>query len=443
MKAVVVGAGTAGLVAAWELLRNGFEVEVVERTSAVGGLARTFRYGDYSFDIGPHRFFTNDKEVLALVEDVLGDERVEIDRRSGVYLGGRYYDWPLDTGAVFKLPLGLMLRAFRDLLSQRTGEIRTFEDYVIAKYGETLYEVFFRDYSTKFLGIPPEETDPEWARAGIDRAVIDERVKAETLGALVRRTLLPRRVKTTFLYPKGGSGRFCEKLAERFVAKGGQLRLGTEIESVERDGKRLVSVDGRKADLLVWTGSVGRLCELLGCTRPSLDYLSLLLYNIEIPAAPDRRLADLDYQWCYYGEARFAFNRISRPKLFWDGAVPPGADSLCVEVTAMEGDERWSAPEALLPRVLEELTSLRLLAPSHPHSVHTERVREAYPIYRLGFRRELDAALAAISEYGRVYAAGRTGLFWYNNMDHSIRQALDLARKILSDVANPGIQARR
>lgn len=429
MRAVVVGAGTAGLVSALKLAEAGFEVRVVEREELIGGLAKSFKYRRFTFDIGPHRFFTSDTEVSELVNEVLGEGKVQIERRSGVYLSGKYYDWPLDIGAIFRLPVGIMLRAFIDLFRRPKAEPRTFRDYIVSKYGRTLYRLFFREYSHKFLGIPPEETDAEWARTGIDRAVIDPRVQADDLCSLAKGALLPRRVKTVFVYPVGGVGEFSEKLAQRARSLGVRIEPCSEVESIECSEGRLKSVDGERTDVLVWTGSVVRLAELLGIESPPLEYLSLVLYNIELGGGLERRLP---YQWCYYGEGDLIFSRLSQPKLFWEGMVPEGSSSLCVEVTAVEGDERWRRAEALQERVVDDLRKVGVIT-EEVGAIHIERVREAYPLYRLGFLEKLTGLLEEISLRRGVYPAGRTGLFWYNNMDHSIRQALDLVEKIKSD----------
>src|SRR5438046_510836 len=199
---VIVGAGVAGLTLAYLLLKAGRRVAVIERNDHTGGLARSFQYDGFTYDIGPKRFHTDDPEVTAFIHEILGSHRITITRSSKVHLFNRYFDWPLRPSALAKLPPLVMLRVGLDLLRKREArDDRSFSDYTKARYGETLYALFFKPYTEKFLRIPCETVHVDWAKTGINRAVIDRRVKSESLVDLVRSVLLPKPVKTEFIYP--------------------------------------------------------------------------------------------------------------------------------------------------------------------------------------------------------------------------------------------------
>jgi len=144
---MIIGAGVAGLSAGYQLSQKGMKVVVVEKEDRVGGLARSFQYGEFIFDVGPHRFHTDDQKVLRFIKMVLAGELVTIPRSSGVYFFGRYHDWPLRVKTVFKLPLSLSLKVARDLLRPRRRTGSSFEDYIINMYGPTLSDSFFKLYT--------------------------------------------------------------------------------------------------------------------------------------------------------------------------------------------------------------------------------------------------------------------------------------------------------
>ncbi len=429
MAIAIVGAGVCGLTIAGQLARAGTPVTVLERDGAVGGLAKTFRYGAHAFDVGPHRFHTEDARVAAVVREAMGRELLEIPRASAVRAFGALHPWPLRPRVLWSLPPRLLLRGALDALRRERPEGDSFEAEIVGRYGRTLYETFFAPYTRRFLDREPAGVHRDWARAGVDRAVIDRRVRASGLIDLARGALVPRSVETTFLYPRSGVGRFAESLAEEVTALGGTIRLGRPASALEVDGDRVTSVtvgDERfPCDGVVWTGPIGHALRLLGGEEPALEFRSTILYNIEV-ASPAR----LPYQWIYFGGGE-AFVRISQPTAFSPAAAPPGRSGICAEITCREGDELWNEPSRRIPRVIEDLVHSGALArPAEVTEIHVECVADTYPVYALGYREELRRALRALSRWKNFLVAGRSGRFWYNNMDHSIAQGLAVAREI-------------
>lgn len=429
-KVVIVGAGVAGLTIAHQLSSQGHELTVLEKHTAVGGLGRTWHYGDFHFDVGPHRFHTENPRVAAFIREILQEDAVEIPRRSGAYMFGAFHEWPLTPGILLSLPLSLMLRSTKDLVFKEHLPGESFEADVVNKYGRGLYDVFFAPYTLKFLGYPASELHRDWARAGVNRAVIDKRAHSDTLWSLLRNTLMPKPVETMFLYPPHGVGRFSDRIVDTLTARGSRVRLNTAVTGVETDGARVTAVragDERVAcDRLIWTAPMTELAGHVGLTPPDLEYLSTLFYNIEVDA-PDK----FDYQWIYYGGDEI-FSRVSLPGAFARSTVPPGKSGLCVEVTCREGDDRWRDPGRLTPAVIADLVRTGTLdAPDKVLKVHIERVPFTYPIYKLNYLQELTSTLRALSHWHNLLLAGRTGRFWYNNMDHSIGQGLTMADRVV------------
>jgi protoporphyrinogen oxidase len=427
---IVVGAGVTGLTVALQLARAGRRVSLVERDDSVGGLARTFRRGGVFFDVGPHRFHTEDPVVERFVRASLGQGVLEIRRRSGVRAFGRTLDWPLRPAALAALPMRLMLKGVADLARRERIAGESFEAEMVSRYGRALYEVFFEPYTSRFLGLPGAAIHRDWARAGIDRAVIDRRVRAGGLGDLLRGLLLPRPVETTFLYPREGVGCFSDALAAEFARAGGTLLLGQRVTALVASGRRVaaVIVGGQRlpAAEVVWTGPLPEACRLLGVEGGGLSFIATLLFVVRL-----RRPSSMKHQWVYFGEEP-AFVRVSNPLAFTPTAAPPGAGLLCVEVTCREGDARWQDPSSQIDAVLGGLRRAGLVASlDEVEEVLIERVRDTYPVYGLEYRDQRARALEGLRGFGNLLLAGRGGRYWYNNMDHSIAHGLAIAERLL------------
>jgi UDP-galactopyranose mutase len=181
---VIVGAGVAGLVSAHLLAEAGVQVVVIEKLDDIGGLARSFVYDDtFVFDCGPHRFDTGNPNIKAYLERVLERGTTFFPRKSEVFFEGSYYDWPIKPQNLVQLPPALAGKAFVDLAvnGYKTYEGDNFENYILRQYGPTLYKNFFEGYSIKFLGIHPRETHSDWAKVGINRAIIDDKAEMQNL----------------------------------------------------------------------------------------------------------------------------------------------------------------------------------------------------------------------------------------------------------------------
>jgi protoporphyrinogen oxidase len=426
----IVGAGVAGLTIGYQLAKRGYAVTIVERNDVVGGLGRTFHYGDFHFDVGPHRFHTENPRVASFIRDILQEEAIEIPRKSGARMFGKYHDWPLRPSILAAMPVKLMVKGSRDLVFKENLPGESFEADVINKYGRTLYEIFFKPYTEKFLFHSPAELHRDWARAGVNRAVIDQRAGSDNLWSLLKNTLMPQPVDTMFLYPPHGVGRFSDRLAAGIREMGGEIRLGQTVESIEREGRQVTAIHagGERiaAHNMVWTGPLTTLNAHLGIKDVDLEYLSTIFYNFEIGKPPR-----MDYQWTYFGGDEI-FSRVTSPEAFLPSTVPPGKSGLCIEVTCRQGDDRWRNPEKIVDAVVADMVRTKLIADkSDIERLHIEPVSYTYPIYKLNYLQELQKNLRELGTYANLLLAGRCGRFWYNNMDHSIGQGLTMAEKVL------------
>jgi protoporphyrinogen oxidase len=433
---VIVGAGVAGLTLAHQLLEAGRSVLLIERHQRVGGLAKSFLYEiegkSCIFDTGPKRFHTEDPQVRDFIVRVLDGQYLEIGRQSSVYLFGRYFNWPLSTKDLFKLPLSIQLRVGLDLMRKlvhgdETANDHRFHSYILNQYGPTLYHSFFKGYTEKFLGIPATEVHEDWATTGINRSIIDNKAKGNSIFELARSVLLPPAVKTIFLYPQvRGFGNFCERLATAIRAKGGTILTETTVDKID-DSARTIYFNDDCAGFssLVWTGNLHDLGRLLGEQFPFLEYLSTIFYNIVLRSRPRRQ-----DQWIYYGDSNLQIVRVSIANNFAPYLVPEPWGGLIVEKTCRYQDNIWNNPASLQSVISDELWRVGLISSdSDILSTMVEPVRDTYPVYHLHYRKGFSQIMAAVKKrHPYITLLGRTGAFWYNNSDHSISLALRMAR---------------
>jgi len=256
--------------------------------------------------------------------------------------------------------------------------------------------------------------------------------------------LIPKPSELNFWYPRrGGVHAFWQRCARQIREAGGEiltdrapLRLETGPLGVER-----VVLQDRVLDceVLAWSGAVPELTRMLDRPAPPLAYRSHILYNVLLKTPPVH-----EYQWCYFGAKDLVFSRLSNPAVFSPHTVPAGRGGLCVEITCQEGDILWEDPARVRRQVVEDL--LRVQALSHESQVEAlkiERVRDAYPVYHVEYPGRLKSTLEDLESLANLRMLGRTGRFWYNNMDHSIENAFALAGELLGEVSEATDRVRR
>lgn len=433
---VVVGAGVAGLVSAHLLAEAGADVVVIEKLDCLGGLARSVVYDDqFVFDIGPHRFDDSNPNVKAYLDRVLHKGTTYFPRKSEVFFKGSYYDWPIKPQNLVQLPPALAGKAFIDLAVNGFKEYGedNFQNYILQQYGPTLYKNFFEGYSLKFLGIHPRDTHTDWAKVGINRAIIDDNAQMQNLFQLLKSTMLQFNKKAQpFLYPAEGMHSAWTQVAGHIQKLGGRIILGQGAR-LERDGNRISAVWAGEERFVpsqvVWTAPITLACKQLDLPIPHLQYLGLLLYNVMVQEDCPR-----EYQWCYYGAPELLINRVSIPRYFSPDTAPAGTTGYCCEVTCRVGDARWQHGERLSDWVLDDLEKVGLMrSRRNLIDIRLERVPESYPIYHKHYPKELQKARESLSQFQNLKLAGRTGLFWYNNMDHSMENAMQLTKRLLRE----------
>ena len=448
---VVIGAGPAGLTAAFHLTADGFPVTVLEADPQyVGGISRTVSYNGFHFDIGGHRFFSKSERIEALWREILPDDFLDRPRSSRIFYKGKFFAYPLKPFQALR-DLGVIesIRCVLSYLAARLSPIanpRNFEEWVTNQFGARLYGIFFKTYTEKVWGMPCTEISADWAA---------QRIKGVSLRSAVMSALFPPRDKgaiksliSTFRYPRRGPGMLWDACARKMQERGGTLLLGHTVTGTTRDqatgrwSVKAVGPDGVEARFdCDHVMSSAPIRELIGGLAPAVpapmqDAAESLRYRDFLTVAvilKDRdRFAD---NWIYVHDPSVKVGRIQNFKS-WSPEMVPDPSLTCygLEYFCFEGDGLWaSSDEALLARATDELVALGLAGREDIVDGCVVRQKKAYPVYDDAYAQHVQVIRDGLQEsYAGLHLVGRNGMHKYNNQDHAMMTALLCAENIMA-----------
>lgn len=451
---VCIGAGPAGLTAGYLLCKAGFEVTVFEEDPKyVGGISRTERYKEFSFDIGGHRFFSKSEAVESLWNEILDEGFLDRPRKSRIYYNSKLFDYPLRAGdalsklGVLEATLCVLSYMKSSLLPKRNPS--NFEEWITNKFGKRLFRTFFKTYTEKVWGIPCTEISADWAA---------QRIKGLSLLQAIWHSLRPQQrvprgnvIKTLvdrFRYPRLGPGMLWEAAARKIKAAGGEVLMGHRVVSLNRaaggSGWTVTAQtpDGAlhsvTCDDVISTMPMRAMVSALQPTPPppvhdaaaGLTYRDFLVVALILK---DR--AKFDDNWIYIHDPEVKVGRIQNFKSWSPDLVPtPGLNCYGLEYFCFEGDPVWSSSDDDLIRLATtELVKLGLADAEDVSDGRVVRQVKAYPVYDSTYESRVQAIRAELkANYAGLHLVGRNGMHKYNNQDHAMMTAMLTVKNIVA-----------
>ena len=449
-RVAIIGAGPAGLTAAYLLAKGNQEVVVFEKDPKyVGGISRTESYNGYHFDIGGHRFFSKSKEVEDFWTEILGDEMLERPRSSRIYYNNHFFSYPLVAfEALRKLGIFESALCVLSYLKAKAFPVKNptnFEEWVTNQFGKRLFNIFFKTYTEKVWGIPCNEISADWAA---------QRIKGLSLSSAIFNALFKPNKKATdkdkviktlidsFRYPKQGPGMMWEACAEKSKAMGVTLHMNCGVQKIEYTNNSWTVQTTSQGSVtgFDYVLSTAPMRELVANVLPafpvtvaanaaalsSRDFLTVVLICKDEDAFSDN--------WIYIHDPKVKVGRVQNFKS-WSPYMVPDPSMACygLEYFCFEGDGLWTSSNAdLIALGKKEIEKIGLTKASAVVDGYVVRQPKAYPVYDQFYKARVDSVREALANYPGLYLIGRNGMHKYNNQDHSMMTAMLAAKNIIA-----------
>ncbi len=447
---IIIGAGPAGLTAAYELEKLGCKSIILEASDDAGGISKTVNYNGFRFDIGGHRFFSKVPYVNELWYEILADDFIERPRLSRIFYRGHYFDYPLKARNALS-GLG-PFEAFRVIFSYLKSQVfplqdeKNFEDWVSNRFGYRLYNIFFKTYTEKVWGIPCHKISADWATQRIKNLSLKQALRnalfsnGKTADGEIITTLIEK-----FHYPRQGPGMMWETCETRLTESGNPTLHGEYVYKIYYEQQRVTSILSRNAD--------GETKQFDGDHFISSMPLRELIMSLD-PLPPDdvvqaaNRLRYRDYltvvliinrknvfpdNWIYIHSPEVKLGRIQNYKNWSADMVPDQSKTaLGLEYFLWEKDRQWQWPdEQLIELGVRECAALGLIHPDEVEDATVVRMKKAYPVYDHFYHESVEKLRDYLTGFENLQTVGRNGLHRYNNQDHSMMTGVYAARNIL------------
>ena len=454
-KILILGGGSAGLAAAWNLIQAGGRVELIELSDSVGGFSKTFTWNGIKLDYGPHSFHVKEDRLTSLFKTLCSDNCVEVPSViiAQLFVMNRFLTYPLKLReAIFKLNPLFVTRMLSDYLLANLKRLffqlkeDSFEAWGVKRFGRCLYDLAFGCYSEKVWGMPTKYLSHKLAQQKLpDINIID--VLIEMLGGKGSRQ---KQFYSAYLYPREGIGQIFEKIAGEIQRTGSKLHTNSSAVRLELKDHKISSASFKNHK----NQEVSHIeCEAVICSIPLQDLVSILY-----PLPPESILSQsqefkyrslilvylmlekermTDKLMFYLIDKKFKFHRVSELKNLQTGLIPENRSVLCLEICCSEGDEVWKAQDReLYELALSDLKKLNLVDQKYISSYYIKRLKNAYPIFNFDYDRRLYAVLSFLNSIENLYCIGRQGLFLNNDIHDSMEMGLLASDCLIEDGIN-------
>ncbi|MHB8809652.1 MAG: FAD-dependent oxidoreductase [Desulfobulbaceae bacterium] len=443
---IILGGGLSGLSAAAWLTRAGQPATVLEKDGQVGGLARTVSHGDFRFDLGGHRFLTNNEQLRSFVAELLGDDLLQVPRKSQIYLGGKYVDYPLSPanaifGTGFSQTGAILLNYAREKCRSiiRPRPVTSLEDWVVSRFGRTIFNLYFKNYSEKVWGIDCRQISRDWVARRIDGLSLRQFI----VHSLFKFTASGSKTLTdSFSYPRRGIGQLSDRLQD-LVAGRNEVRTGAVVEKIFHGGGRISGIqfqDGITSQLCEGSSylssiPITRLLEKMSPSPPGpvcragagIRFRSLVIVALFL-----NRPAMTDLTWMYFPGRDIPFGRIHEPKNWSSALAPAGQSHVVAEYFCNRDDHIWQSPDDDLTELTaHHLRELGFFGRDELLGSRVLRIPYAYPVFDLQYRKHLQIITDYLGRFANLHLVGRNGMFSYLNMDQAMESGILAAERVM------------
>mgnify|MGYP000875186431 CR=1 FL=1 len=447
-KVAIIGAGPAGLTAAFILSKKGFKVDIYEAGPKEGGMAKTIELWGQLVDLGPHRFFSQDPRVNEIFFEILEEDYTVINRKTRIYYNKYFFDYPLKPFNALK-GLGLfeatrcIISLFKSKLRiinlKKNNQASSFEDWVRNRFGGRLFEIFFKTYSEKLWGIPCNKLDSDFAAQRIKKFSLIEAIKSSLLK---KKGFKHKTLVDAFTYPNLGTGMIYERMLKKILNLGSTIYFNKPVKAINPNKKKNNQVEiifqndsAQYYDEIISTMPITNLVRSMQSIAPNevmkcidtLKFRNTILVYLEIKN--EKIFPD---QWIYVHTQKLKTGRITNFRN-WASTINKNKKEtiLCLEYWANNDTKLWNETDKnLINLASKEIVETGLVSNNLIEKGHVIRLPKCYPVYSLGYKEKLQPVKDFLDEINNISVIGRYGSFKYNNQDHSILMGLLAAENI-------------
>jgi protoporphyrinogen oxidase len=491
---IIIGAGPAGLTAAYQLLKN-TEIKpiIIEESEFIGGISRTAVYNNNCMDLGGHRFFTKNEQVMNIWKELMPiqgypskddiilnrkleleengpnpeeDEKVLLKRRrtSRIFYLRNFFNYPITLSFDTFYNMGILRTIKAGLGYIKACLIKrqefSLEDFYINRFGQPLYGMFFEDYTEKLWGVHPSKIAPDWGA---------QRVKGLSLFKVILSVLTKpfkgsKECETSlieeFYYPKKGPGQLWEAMANEIIKMGGEIIFNSKVNSIDIKDNKIVGLKAQSADgnileykniktvfssmpikdlIKSFEKLVNKEIVNIAEELPYRDFITvgLLLNKLQLENKTKIKTAFniVPDCWIYIQERDV---KIGRLQIFnnWSPYLVNDLENtvwIGLEYFCNENDEMWNMREKnFINFAIDELCRINIINKEDVLDSTIIKVKKAYPAY-FGSYKNFDLIKEYLNSIDNLYCIGRNGQHRYNNMDHSMLTAIEAVKSYINN----------
>jgi protoporphyrinogen oxidase len=446
-KVIILGGGPAGLAAGYELTQADIDALIIEQSSSVGGLAKTMRHDGFRFDIGGHRFITDNKKLERTVKKILPEEILVVARSSKILLKNKYFDYPIKLwNALSGMGLLTSIRIIVEYIFEQVKHrlkkypVVSLEDWVVRQFGRTMFNIFFKGYSEKVWGIPCDKIAMEW---------VNRRIQGLSLGLTLKKAFLnskPGQTRTLadkFLYPAFGIGQIADGLKAEIEQKN-EIITSSSIVRINRSDSWVDSVtvetDGTTQEYYAneFISSIPLTAVIKLLDPPPTEAVikaanCLKFRDLVVVTIMINRERVTNQTWIYIPDSAIPFGRIHEPKNWSSKMAPEGKTHLVVEYFCFSGGAIWSKTDRELEQLtVEHLNQLGFIELDELIDSVVLRIPKAYPLFEVDFQKHQKTIFDYLDRFENLHLIGRGGKFEYYNSDHAMESGMTVAEEIIS-----------